>query len=731
MKKILLSLSCLVFILSTAVANNQKNDPWVQWRKGYELFLEGDKFMRRNQLEEALSAYKRSRDTYRLVLEANTGWNQNLINSKISACETQILKIEKRLRASGKKVTVSIPSSPTTSSYSQPSSPSRPASGDDEYKKKYFNLYIEVENLRKQLRTQAQTAKNIDVLLKEKRIAEEKVSALQRNIENLRQQIVQPEKELKNIQKQLIAERMKNEQLVIARSSDTASIKDLQKEIKNLNSELTSIQNKLKDSNSARESLNDTIETLKDKIKDLNNDRNDLKKEISKYTDEIKSIEKSYADSKNEIKKLNNWIDELNRKKGANEKLASDIVKENRNIKNENSSLQDKIRNLEKSAEKTLSELEKSRREHDAVTQNLNTLALQKKSIESELQRTRDLYLKQLNAEKLNKAELNTLRNANKKNVESLQTYISRNAELTAMLETKDSASANYSRKIENLQKDIDAKNKEIANLNNILKNADISNTAKKLAELTRSCNQLESANKELKINAEKLENNNNALAAELKSLKSELQIARTTRTSSAAAPLTQAKNVVSAPDNSEYNKLLAQYKDLKSKYDFLSAEIESLNKPLADVETQEPEISSDKELAKFLLQAATDASKANDFISAAWYFSELKKQDAKNPLYIFGHALYSTAGADRANAEKIISALDNCREKFVLYGLLAMLDGKNKLASANFDRAEDEKSVSAEVLNLYRKELPVFIKMFDKTESMQSNIASLKELLK
>ena len=95
MKKILLTTLLFICVFSFAFAD-QKVDPWVQWRKGYELFLEGDKHMRRNELEEALSAYKRSRDTYRMVLEANTGWNKNLINSKISACETQILKIEKK-----------------------------------------------------------------------------------------------------------------------------------------------------------------------------------------------------------------------------------------------------------------------------------------------------------------------------------------------------------------------------------------------------------------------------------------------------------------------------------------------------------------------------------------------------------------------------------------------------------------------------------------------------------
>ena len=110
MKKILTVVLCLVCAFS-ALSNNKKTDPWVEWRRGYELFLEGDKYLRRNQLEEALSAYKRSRDTYKRVLEANTGWNKNLINSKISACETQILKIEKRLRSGSRKTTPAYSSS--------------------------------------------------------------------------------------------------------------------------------------------------------------------------------------------------------------------------------------------------------------------------------------------------------------------------------------------------------------------------------------------------------------------------------------------------------------------------------------------------------------------------------------------------------------------------------------------------------------------------------------------
>lgn len=721
---------CIVCALSCAIGNTKKTDPWIEWRRGYELFLEGDKYMRRNQLEDALSAYKRSRDTYKAVLEANTGWNQNLINSKISACETQILKIEKRLRESGRKIPSSAPEQKTaqTPAVQQIRTPqTTSASADDGYKRKYFNLYIEVENLRKQLRNHAQAAKNIDALLKEKRLAEEKVSTLQRSIDNLRKQIARPEQELKNIQKQLIAERLKSEQLVLARNSDANTIQSLRNETKALNNELSSIQKKLRDSINSKDSLNDTISDLRGKISDFNTERSDHAKEVTKYKAEIASLEKSISDFKAEVKKLNNWIDELNKKKGDSDKLSASIVSENRNIKNEVSSLQSKIRRLEAQNRDIQSKLHQKDLNFASSSQTVATLTNQKKALEKELKSTRDLYLSRINADKLTKAELDTLRAEQKKNAATLQTYINRNAELTAMLDTKDSASRTYSQKIEALQKEIDAKDAKIKKLDNIIASTDTAAPAKKIASLRENLEKTEQENSSFRRSIDKLTAENNSLASKLRSAQNELAIIRTpTKTASS-----KAASSVSSANNNDYQKLLTAYNDLKNKYDFLSAEIESLNKPLADIGDKEPEINSDKELANFLLKAASDAAKASDYISAAWYFSELKKQSPKNALYVYGYALYSSVASDRANAAKIISELKNGREKFILEGVLALLDGKKSVAADKFDDAEDYKFVSSDVKAIYAKDLPLIINLFNKKGEMSENLKNLQKLLK
>ena len=730
MKKItavFLCLICAFFVF----ANDKKTDPWVEWRRGYELFLEGDKYLRRNQLEDALSAYKRSRDTYKLVLEANTGWNKNLINSKISACETQILKIEKRLRA-GKKTTTSTTSSampkesaptytPSATTVTTPRS-SKTAGADEELKKKYFNLYIEVENLRKRLRAQEQAVKNIDVLLKEKRLADEKIAALQKNIESLRKQMAQPEKELQDIRKQLIAERLKNEQLAAARRTDSSTIENLRNESQNLNKELASVQQKLKDAVDSKKSLNNSIADLRTRINKLNDTIKDNEKTAKKYTEEIASLQKSLSDSKAEIKKLNNWLDEINKQKGANDKLAANIVSENRNLKNDNNSLQKQIRDLENLRKDYIAKIQQFEQNIVNLNQNIATLNTQKQNLTKELNSSRDAYIRQLNAEKINKAELETLRSEQKKNAAALQSYISRNAELTAMIETKDSVSSNYSRRLEALQKDIDAKNNEITKLNAALSNATA--PAKQLSELSSRCSKLEEELNNTRLNNDKLAARNNTLEAELRSTRNELSVFKST----ASATATAAK---SNSNSQDYQKLLAAYNDLKNKYDFLSAEIESLNKPLADVDESEPVINSDKELGNFLLKAAEDAAKANDYISAAWYFNELKKQDGKNPLYIYGGALYETISSEPAKAEQIISKLADCKEKFILAGVVAMLNGKKSDSAAYLKQASKVASVSSAALSLYRKDLPFIIAILEQNNQMKSNISLLKSLLK
>ena len=737
MKKILLLLAVCLSAANIALADNKKTDPWVEWRRGYELFLEGDKHMRRNELEQALNAYRRSRDTYSKVLNANTGWNKNLINSKINACDTQILKIEKRLRAAGKKVTPhtasSTPSTSAISGTSGSSSSSTPSyAANDDYKRKYFNLYIEVENLRKQLRNQAQAVKNIDVLLKEKRIAEDKIAAMQRSQENLRKQLAQPERELQSIRKQLVAERLKSEQLVTARNSDAKQIAEYENSIKKLNAEIDSFETKLKESKKAKDSLEDTIDDLKDKLDDLQDARADLAKDLKNSQEKIKSINKNYDDAKAEIKKLNAWIDELNEKKGNTDKLAANIVSENRSLKNNNDSLQQQLRNAKTQLDDLNSKLQKAQREYNTSSQNLTVLDKQKKALENELRISRDLYVRQLNADKLNKAELDTLRREQKKNAENLQTYVRRVAELTAAIETKDAAASNYAKKIETLQLEIAEKNKEVKNLNSIISDADLTSAAKKLTELTAKYEKLENENKNLQTDLKNVNSSRDSLYSEVRALKNELAIFRDSAKKSVATAAKTAAAPAAAPaPNQDYQRLLAAYNDLKGKYDFLSAEIESLNKPLADVEEKKEEITSEGELAKFLLKSANDATAANDYISAAWYYSELKKQDAKKPLYLYGYALFSTVASERANAEKIINELPDSREKYILSGVLAILNGSSRNADRNFSKAANFASASPEVFALYRKELPNMVKMFEKTDSLKDNLNSLHKLLK
>lgn len=722
MKKIILVCAAVVCAFSFAFAD-AKTDPWAEWRKGYELFLEGDKYVRRNQLNEALNAYRRSRETYLNVLNANTGWNKNLIRSKISACETQILKIERKLRESGKKVpdykSGSGNAPARTSSYEVPA--------EDEYKKKYFQLYIEVENLRKQLRTQSQSVKNIDALLKEKRLAEEKNAALQRNIENLRKQLVKPEQDLQDLRKQLIAERMKNEQLILARNTDNTSIRNLRLEIRKLNTDIVDLQKKLQDNSQGKTSLEQTISYLRKQLSSLREQHDETMKKLQSSQDEINSINKSNSDLRDEITKLNKWIDEINKKKGASDKLASDIVTENRNLKAATSAYEEKIRNLERANKENLSKLETAVNKFNVASQNLASINALKENAEKELKRISELYVRKLNSEKLTQAELENLRKEQKKNAESLQTYISRNAELTAMLEVKDSASATYSRKIDALQAEISSKNKDIEKLKNIIDSADISNSAKKITQLSEKYEKLELENKNIRRENTRLAEEKNSLSAELKAAKNELAIFRTPSPAANNNTAAGASNTAGG----DYQKLLAAYNDLKNKYDFLSAEVESLNKPLAEIDDSKPEITTEGELAKFLLKSANDAAKDNDFRSAAWYFSELKKNDSKNPLYQYGYALYTVVSAERSDAEKIIASLENSREKYILKGMLAMLNGNVKSASEAFDTAGRFTSASPEILTLYRQSMPLIINMFEQMEAMKNNVSNLKKLLK
>ncbi|MBR7127044.1 MAG: hypothetical protein IKD09_00470 [Lentisphaeria bacterium] len=216
MKKIrVISLvALLVFSCMTLFANGGSANAWEEWRRGYDLFQKADKELQKGNIKEALQLYKESRDLYLKVQKERPDWNQTIIKRRLELCEEQISKITARLSSS----------SQATSDSGQgriikvPKDDDRGSKNDlsnNEYRQKYFELLVVVENLRKQLREKNVSNRNLETLIKEKQILENNYKALQKRFEELQDSSVGGvgSEEFDNVQKLLIAEKLKVENL--------------------------------------------------------------------------------------------------------------------------------------------------------------------------------------------------------------------------------------------------------------------------------------------------------------------------------------------------------------------------------------------------------------------------------------------------------------------------------------------------------------------------------------
>ena len=61
MKKIMIVFTAFIF-LAVLMAETLESSPWVGWRKGYEFYDKAADFKEKNQFEQALKNYTRSRD---------------------------------------------------------------------------------------------------------------------------------------------------------------------------------------------------------------------------------------------------------------------------------------------------------------------------------------------------------------------------------------------------------------------------------------------------------------------------------------------------------------------------------------------------------------------------------------------------------------------------------------------------------------------------------------------
>ena len=633
--RLIVWLGLLVCLLGTTnlMAADSTFNAWEEWRKGYDIFQRADKELQKGNLREALQLYRESRDLYIRVQKERPDWNQAIIKRRLELCEEQISKIAAKISESGgsSKKTPSKDNKEISRIQNDKNS-NRNDLSNTEYRQKYFELLVVVENLRKQLREKNISNNNLESLIKEKQTLENNYKSLQKRYEELKTNSDGGvgSSEFDNVQKLLIAEKMKAENLekklkiVNEKLRKEESInRNNEKDLESLNTEknryaksVESLQNELKKADEANSRKNDELK--------------DLKTVISKNLSTIDNLNSEIAKNKEEITKLNRWIEDLQKKQ--NDAMHEKVFAENRKLKLVNNEIEQKYTDLNNKYNEIAAKVKSLQLHNQDYTNTIAVLERREKATIQELNNLREQYLLQQRSNKSLEETHNKLKEENKKNYDNLNLLIAKNEELNLKLNNKSNSEELSHKENQKIREELEKQKKQ---------------TALNIEALQQNIKGLEKANREL--------------VAENNSLKTR--------------KIDNSQKFV-MNDNQEFEKLKADYKALKEKYEFLSMEIESLSQPVTEV--QEKKVNSDEELKTFMKTAAEEALNAGDISSACWYFEELKKFDTSSVEFNTYYLLFKVA-SDKSSIEANmaeIKKLDNSAEKQLILNYIDITKG-------------------------------------------------------
>ena len=71
-------------------SESQGQDLWGTWRDGFQTFEKAEKYLKKNDFEQALAGYRESLQLFRAVRKINPDWNKGVISYRIDLCLRRI-----------------------------------------------------------------------------------------------------------------------------------------------------------------------------------------------------------------------------------------------------------------------------------------------------------------------------------------------------------------------------------------------------------------------------------------------------------------------------------------------------------------------------------------------------------------------------------------------------------------------------------------------------------------
>ena len=454
MKRIRYSIA-LVFFAGwlTVLCAAENVSPWDLWRQGYTAFEKGESARDRGDHVKALEHFQDAAENYRAVRKARPSWNQNVINSRILLCEQEIADAKRLLNqpAAAARSSVAGDTDTTDSTGSTTS-----VTGGDhnalaselvkmqaeiaQYKKKLFDALVEVEDLRRQSIRGKSAAAEMENMLRERRVAEEKYRLLEAKCRELETKTSRPSEELNTANRKLVEMRINLEtaeqKLALSRNREQTQIRenaDLVRERNDLKSTLELTKRRLDAVSQDAEALRTIRQQAAQEKNALLQKNAELEKQLAAADLRVKSREADLAT-------LDRRLQEAVKSRGASAALSAEITAENEKLRKETA---DHLKAVENAAAENR-DLQNRLRETRQTLENLRSslrLADERRAQAANEVKIMQQQVEKVTADrKLAEAENINLASRNRKLEQDIQRLSEQEIRLRKRLDVRDTA---------------------------------------------------------------------------------------------------------------------------------------------------------------------------------------------------------------------------------------------------------------------------------------------------
>ncbi|MCI5780024.1 MAG: tetratricopeptide repeat protein [Lentisphaeria bacterium] len=236
-RNLLLAAAAVCFIAALRAAPS----PWDSWRAGYTSFEQGESLYERGRYSEAAAMFEKARQHYLAVRAARPDWNQRVIADRLHDCDTRLAETRRLLNGGAPEKTAAAASTegpePKKSAPAPDAAPPAASSGitvaeHSAVIQELYQVKAELEQARKSLGKQRDLEAEISALLRDKRVAEEKVALMEKRYQALVARQNEPDARLTELEQRLLREKLDSERYRRRLSASEQQVAELQEQLK-------------------------------------------------------------------------------------------------------------------------------------------------------------------------------------------------------------------------------------------------------------------------------------------------------------------------------------------------------------------------------------------------------------------------------------------------------------------------------------------------------------------